>query len=218
MRLNDFNDHSSKDPVEEVFQPTMKHNFHLADIIGNSNDFILSEALMEAELGAVKAGPILIKAKHDKNWVSYIDKNSKQRYMQVHDVRQDRDAFHRWAIYGVDENQMPMRLSYDLRPGREHSDNFGDVRELQFGEVIQLARNGVIKGEGGTPISTLDGLMQIADEPWRKLLLQKSRDAAMNGISLADIEKQIFAEPRASSAQRRTEPGTRSAWASRSMS
>lgn len=159
---------------------------------------------MEAALGAATPGPTLIKSKHDKSWIMYIDSNMKPRYMQVHDVRSDREEYHRWAVYGVDEKQMPMRLLYDLRPGREFSKTFEGIRELSFGEVIQLVKSGVIKGEGGTPISTLDGLMRIADESWHNLLLQKSREAAANGISLAQIEKQIFAEPTASSAQRRT--------------
>jgi hypothetical protein len=207
MKLDDFKDSakSAPKPIVEAYQSSMKVNFRLADEMGYSKHFLMAEALMEAELGSIRPGPILIKAKHDKNWVAYIDKNMKPRYMQVHDVRLARDAYHRWVVYGVDEQQMPTRIQYDLRPEREHSDNFEEVRELSFGEVIQLAKAGVIKGEGGAQISTLDGLMQIADESWRKLLLQKTREAAANGISLGEIEKQIFQQDKsATSAQRRT--------------
>lgn len=222
MRLDDFEDpvspHPASKPVEEVYQPAMKDEFKLADMLGYSKHFLIAEAIMEAELGSIRPGPMLIKAKHDKNWIVYIDKNLKPRYMQVHDVRLTRDAYHRWVVYGADEQQMPTRILYDLRPGREYSDSFDEIRELSFGEVIQLAKTGVIRGEGGAQISTLTGLMQIADEPWRKLLLQKTREAAVNGISLAEIEKQLFAEPSASSAQRRNEPGGAQPWATRSTS
>lgn len=196
-KLEDFSNN------EEIFRPSMKANYRLADFNGYGSHFLFAEAILEAELGSNRPGITLLKAKHDKNWIQYLEGN-KPRYMQVHDVRTDREAYHRWAVIGVDENQMPIRLLYDLRPGGEYSDTFEGIRELSFGEVIQLARTGVIKGEGGSPIATLDGLMRIADEPWRNLLLQKSREAAANGISLAQIEKQIFAEPTASSAQRRT--------------
>lgn len=206
MRLNDFDNPASRPtqkPVDEVFQTTMKDSFKLADMMGYSKHFLMLEAIMEAELGSTRPGPVLIKAKHDKNWIAYFDK-ANPRYMQVHDVRLDRDALHRWAIYGVNEKQMPIRTLYDLRPGREYSDTFEGIRELAFGEVIPLVKAGVIKGEGGAPITSLDGLMRIADEPWRNLFTQKTREIAANGISLAQIEKQIFAEPSASSAQRRT--------------
>ena len=161
------------------------------------------EALTEAELGSTPPGPTLVKAKAHKSWIQYIGKDLKPKYMQVHDVLAIRDAFHRWAVYGVDENQHPVRIVYDLRPGREFSGSFEGIRELQFPEVIHLVKAGVIKGEGGRPISTIKGLMDIADEPWRNLFMQKTRLAAASGISLSEIEQQIFAEPVASSAQRR---------------
>ncbi len=189
---------------DEAFSPAMKANFRLADEMGYTEHLLLAEALMEAELGGMTPGPELLKAKHNKSWVQFVGNDMKPHYMQVHDVRLDRDAYHRWVVYGADESQTPIRLLYDLRPGREHSNSFSEIRCLDFGEVIQLAKTGVIKGEGGAQIATLDGLMQIADEPWRNLLMQKTREFAANGISLAEIEKQIFAEPRASSAQRRT--------------
>lgn len=202
MRLDDFNKTAQSNP-DEVYQQSLKDSLRLADVMGYSKHLLMLESITEAALGSTTPGPTLIKAKNDKSWIQYFDAQKKPRYMQVHDVLSVRDAFHRWAVYGVDEAQIPVRIAYDLRPGREFSDTFNGVRELQFGEVIQLVRAGVIKGEGGAPISTIKGLMDIADEQWRSLLMQKSREAAASGISLSAIEQQIFAEPGASSAQRR---------------
>lgn len=205
MKLDDFDkstsSHSGQGPVEELYQQSLRDQ--LVDTVGYSKHILMLEAITEAALGSEPPGPTLIKAKSDKSWIQYFDKQQKPRYMQVHNVLSIRDVYHSWAVYGVDEQQLPLRIAYDLRPGRESSKAFDGIRELQFPEVIQLVKAGVIKGEGGAPISDLKSLMDIADEPWRNLLMTKSREAAASGISLSAIEKQIFAEPSASSAQRR---------------
>lgn len=165
-------------------------------------DMGVSDTVME-ELGGVRPAHLLIKAKHDLSWIEYVDAEGNTKFMQVHDVRSARDAHGRWAIYGVDQDGAPVHELYDLRHGYEHSGSFSGIRELAFGEIVKLAQQGVIKGEGGKPINSLSGLMQIADEPLRKLLMKKAKEAKAGGPSLEDIEKQIFAEPTASSAQKR---------------
>lgn len=171
------------------------------------------------ELGGVRPAHLILKAKHDFSWIEYVDAEGNTKFMQVHDVRSARDAHGRWAVYGVDQDGSPVHELYDLRHGYEHSGAFSGIRELGFGEIVKLAQQGVIKGEGGKPITTLSGLMQVADEPLRKLIAKKAKEAAVGGPSLEDIEKQIFAEPTASSAQKRRtgKAGTRP-WQSKLMS
>jgi hypothetical protein len=178
----------------------------------------VSNVPVTEELGGTRPAHILIKAKHDLSWVEYVDAEGNSKYMQIHDVRSARDAFGRWAIYGVDQNGEPVHELYDLRHGYEHSGSFSGVRELMYGEIVKLVQQGVIRGEDGKPIKTLSGLMQVADEPLRKLIMKKAKEAKAGGPSLEDIEKQMFAEPTASSAQKRRtgKAGTRP-WQSISM-
>lgn len=171
------------------------------------------------ELGGIRPAHLLIKAKHDFSWIEYTDAEGNTKFMQVHDVRSARDAHGRWAVYGVDQDGQPVHELYDLRHGYEHSGAFSGIRELAYGEIVKLVQQGVIKGQGGKPIKTLAGLMQIADEALRKLIMKKMKEAKLGGPSLEAIEKQMFAEPAASSAQKRRtgKTGTRP-WQSTSMS
>lgn len=170
------------------------------------------------ELGGIRPAHLLVKAKHDSSWIEYVDAEGNTKFMQVHDVRSARDAYGRWAVYGIDQNGDAVHELYDLRHGFEHSGTFSGIRELQFGEIVKLAQQGVIRGKDGKEIQTLGGLMQIADEPLRKMIIKKAKEAKAGGPPLADIEKQLFAEPTASSAQKRAgKAGTRP-WARKLMS
>lgn len=179
----------------------------------------VSNAPVTEELGGIRPAHLLIKAKHDSSWIEYVDDEGNTKFMQVHDVRSARDTYGRWAVYGVDQNGDPVHELYDLRHGFEHSGTFSGIRELLFGEIVKLAQQGVIRGKDGKEITTLSGLMQIADEPLRKMIMKKAKEAKAGGPPLAAIEKQLFAEPAASSAQKRRagKAGTRP-WASKLMS
>jgi hypothetical protein len=168
---------------------------HLPESVSN-------DQLME-ELGGIRPAHLLVKAKHDSSWVEYVDAEGNTKFMQIHDVRSARDKYGRWAVYGVDQNGDPVHELYDLRQGFEHSGTFSGIRELEHKEIVRLAQQGVIRGKDGKEINTLSGLMQIADEPLRKLLIKKHKEAKVGGPSLAQIEKQLFADPTASSAQKR---------------
>ena len=163
----------------------------------------VSDVLVAEELGGMRPAHLLIKAKNDSSWIEYVDSEGNTKFMQVHDVRSARDAFGRWAVYGVDQKGDPVHELYDLRHGYEHSGTFSGIRELMYGEIVKLAQQGVIRGEDGKEIKTLSGLMQIADEPLRMIIAKKMKEARAGGPSLEDIEKQLFAEPTASSAQKR---------------
>lgn len=179
----------------------------------------VSDVPVTEELGGIRPAHLLVKAKHDSSWIEYVDDEGNTKFMQVHDVRSARDAYGRWAVYGVDQNGDPVHELYDLRHGFEHSGTFSGIRELQFGEIVKLAQQGVIRGKDGKEIQTLSGLMQIADEPLRVMIMKKAKEAKAGGPPLADIEKQLFAEPTASSAQKRRagNTGTRP-WAQKLMS
>lgn len=179
---------------------------------------LVSDLPVTEELGGIRPAHLLIKAKHDSSWVEYTDAEGTTKFMQVHDVRSARDTYGRWAVYGADQKGEPVHELYDLRQGFEHSGTFSGIRELDFKEVVRLAQQGVIRGKDGKEINTLSGLMQIADEPLRKMIVKKHREAKAGGPSLAQIEKAMFAEPTASSAQKRAgKAGTRP-WARKLMS
>ena len=163
----------------------------------------VSNVPVAEELGGIRPAHLLIKAKNDASWIEYVDSEGNTKFMQVHDVRSARDAFGRWAVYGIDEKGDPVHELYDLRHGYEHSGTFSGMRELMSGELVRLVQQGVIRGKDGKEIKTLSGLTQIADEPLRKMIMKKAREAKAGGPSLADIEKQLFAGPTASSAQKR---------------
>lgn len=163
----------------------------------------VSDVPVTEELGGIRPAHLLVKAKNDASWIEYVDNEGNTKFMQVHDVRSARDAFGRWAVYGIDQKGEPVHELYDLRHGYEHSGTFSGIRELQFGEIVKLAQQGVIRGEGGKQIQTLAELMQIADEPLRAMINKKMREARAGGPSLAAIEKQLFAGPAKSSAQKR---------------
>lgn len=184
----------------------------------NSVNPVSDDQMVTEQLGGVRPAHILIKAKHDSSWIEYADAEGNTKYMQVHDVRSARDSYGRWAVYGIDQDGQPVHELYDLRHGFEHSSTFYGVRELMYGEIVKLVKRGVIRGSDGKAINSLSGLMQIADEPLRLIIQKKAKEAQMGGPSLADIEKQIFAEPTASSAQkRRTGKAGSRPWASISM-
>lgn len=174
---------------------------HFQKII--SEQALSHQTLMEAELGTERPGILLLKALRAASWISFSDKDGRRHLMQIHEIRQARQVPNRWIIYGSDHTSKEMRIEYDLRGGQEFSDNFQDLEEVPFGIIIQYAKQGKVLGIDGKPIRTLDGLVGIADEPWRKLIMRKKRHANRGGVSLQDIEKRIFAEPKASSAQRR---------------
>lgn len=179
-----------------------------------SEQALSHQVLMEAELGTERPGLLLLKALRGASWISFSDKDGNRHLMQVHEIRQARQVPNRWVIYGSDHTSKAIRIEYDLRGGQEFSDNFRDLEEVPFGIIIQYAKQGRVLGMDGKPIQTLDGLVSIADEPWRKLIMRKKRHASRGGVSLQDIEKRIFAEPKASSAQRRN--GAQS-WGQKSM-
>jgi len=178
------------------------------DLLWGEDTRSVSEPLVE-ELGGIRPAHILVKAKHDSSWIEYADDEGNLKYMQVHDVRSARDSFGRWVVYGVDQDGKPAQELYDLRHDSEHSHTFNGVRELEFGEIVKLAKRGVIKSVDGQPIQSLADLMKIADEPLRKLILKKAKEAKAGGPSLAEIDKQLFGDKK-SSVQRRTgKAGTR---------
>lgn len=165
--------------------------------------FVSNDQPITEELGGIRPAHILVKAKNDSSWIEYSDDEGNLKYMQVHDVRSARDSYGRWVVYGVDQEGKPVQELYDLRHSFEHSHTFDGVRELMFGEVVKLAKRGVIKGANGKPIESLADLMKIADEPLRRLIMKKAKEAKTGGPSLDAINKQMFGEPK-TSAQRRT--------------
>lgn len=178
---------SSKYVANEVFIPVKLNNqFRLRDMFSQRR-ILLSEAIPQAN----PTWRVILAANREKGWIRYLE-GDKIQYMQIMEVNKLPAERLRVVVKGKDAQQSPVVKRYDVIIGKEFSDVFKEVKQLGFGDIVKLVRQGVVT-DGGRPIKDLAGLKKIADKAGLKLIEEKEdEDVFHDRLPIEQVEAQLF--------------------------